>query len=455
MADKMNAESAQCDTAKSLSENSREATPAKSSPEQNVETMGETSAILSRSKKDKIDDKEQQPLESSKNRLKPKDKDSRDKIEQGESKVTTPKKDKSYRNRIVSSSESDDERVEQQRSKSPAHSKTRTSGSNGTPRTQRRENSSATSRKRSRSRSRERSRDRHRRYSQEHSSKRLRVEHSDERSRTYPSKSRDTHQSPWKEKANSSSENTSSPSPRKSQETLNSKEVKKTPQKTKNESKITNLSQKGTPPKKEVEKKSRFSPIFFCKPVKMEVSRSWRKEDSVRLLKQDWKYDKREHFCFFFGKESPFSNFHFAQFTVDGDTYSCSEQFMMHQKAVLFQDPFHAEQILKAKDPRQMKRFGRKVQNFNADIWHAKSEKIVGKGIKAKFMQNKHLKRDLINTFPRILVEASPRDRLWGIGMGEKNYKAQSRHTWRGKNRLGYLLTNIRNEIMDEEGLFH
>lgn len=72
-----------------------------------------------------------------------------------------------------------------------------------------------------------------------------------------------------------------------------------------------------------------------------------------------------------------------------------------------------------------------------------------------QFTENEDLKMKLITTFPRILVEASPRDRLWGIGLGAKNEKAHCRLTWRGKNKLGYLLTGIRNEIMEEEGLFH
>ena len=71
-----------------------------------------------------------------------------------------------------------------------------------------------------------------------------------------------------------------------------------------------------------------------------------------------------------------------------------------------------------------------------------------------KFEQNERLKQALIATFPRILVEAAPRDRLWGIGMGSSNENANCRLTWKGKNKLGYLLTNIRNEIMEKEGLF-
>nr|XP_022314279.1 peptidyl-prolyl cis-trans isomerase G-like isoform X2 [Crassostrea virginica] len=183
-------------------------------------------------------------------------------------------------------------------------------------------------------------------------------------------------------------------------------------------------------------------------------SRKLYKEDSLKLIKQDKRMDKKEHFCFFFGKDSPFSNFHSAAFEVQGIRYRCSEQFMMHQKAVLFEDNNHADLIMRATDPREMKKLGRKVENFNPNVWGMKSERIVRVGIKAKFEQNERLKKALIATFPRILVEAAPRDRLWGIGMGSSNIKAYSRLTWRGQNKLGYLLTYIRNEIMEKEGLF-
>lgn len=61
----------------------------------------------------------------------------------------------------------------------------------------------------------------------------------------------------------------------------------------------------------------------------------------------------------------------------------------------------------------------------------------------------------LIITFFRILVEVLFRDRLWGIGLGGKNEKVYCRFIWRGKNKLGYFLIYIRNEIMEEEGLFY
>lgn len=223
----------------------------------------------------------------------------------------------------------------------------------------------------------------------------------------------------------------------------------------KNKNNITKFFKRVTPQKKDDEKETRISPILFDEPNDAEYSDSLRKEDSLKLLKQDYKLDKRENFHFFFGKDDPFSNFHPARFTVNGETYTCSEQFMMHQKAMLFQDWFHAAEIMKAKVPLQMKRLGRKVQNFDPHVWGAECDKIMKRGLKAKFTENEHLKMELIKTFPRILVEASPRDRLWGIGLGGKNEKAHCRLTWRGKNKLGYLLTYIRNVIMEEEGLFH
>ncbi|XP_061182109.1 protein starmaker-like isoform X2 [Saccostrea echinata] len=203
-------------------------------------------------------------------------------------------------------------------------------------------------------------------------------------------------------------------------------------------------SQKVKSPRRE----SRFNSVDLIEKTKLNL------QDSITLMKQDYSKDRKEHFHFFFGKVSPFSNFHPAKFDLDGVTYSCSEQYMMHQKAVIFQDPYHANEIMKATDPVKMKKLGRQVQNFDAKHWANISEKVVKRGIMAKFKQNKNLMRALIATFPCILVEAAPRDRLWGIGLGAQNPKAHSRKSWRGKNKLGYLLTNIRNEIMRNEGLF-
>lgn len=71
-----------------------------------------------------------------------------------------------------------------------------------------------------------------------------------------------------------------------------------------------------------------------------------------------------------------------------------------------------------------------------------------------QFKQNPHLEKALIGTFPRILAEATPRSPLWGIGLDLSDPLINNRNTWRGKNWLGYLLTDVRNQIMDERGMF-
>lgn len=346
--------------------------------------INETFATDSRSKIDNMNDKEQQPLESSEKSSKPKDINSADKSELMESRYATPKKSRSYRKTNVRrNSESDDEGMEQhkkgssKKGKSPNDWKTRTDGSNETPKKQLTEDPIVTPRKRpkngskesseeksgghskdrsrrkSRSRSRDRSRKDSRDTSRKHQGNRSRerskersVKHSDEKSGTNSrerrERSRDRHssesKSPGKMKVIESHGNNSSESPQKSRETLNSTAVKKTSQTQKNKNNITNFFKRVTPQKKDDEKEARISPILFDEPNDAEYSDSLKKEDSLKLLKQDKRLDKREHFFFFFGKDVPFSNFHPARFTVDGETYTCSEQFMMHQKASKIND---------------------------------------------------------------------------------------------------------------------
>ena len=70
-----------------------------------------------------------------------------------------------------------------------------------------------------------------------------------------------------------------------------------------------------------------------------------------------------------------------------------------------------------------------------------------------QFSQNLHLEKQLIATHPRIMAECSPRDCLWGIGLGANNVKAWNVETWRGKNLLGYALMEVRKHIMKAKGL--
>lgn len=121
---------------------------------------------------------------------------------------------------------------------------------------------------------------------------------------------------------------------------------------------------------------------------------------------------------------------------------------MMAEKARLFGDDEMLESILKAKHPKEMKAFGRAVQNFDKDIWDKECYGIVKRASLAKFSQNPKLNDYLNSTKNRILVEASPRDRIWGIGMGQSNPDAENPVKWRGRNLLGFALTEARDELL-------
>jgi ribA/ribD-fused uncharacterized protein len=158
--------------------------------------------------------------------------------------------------------------------------------------------------------------------------------------------------------------------------------------------------------------------------------------------------DTRDGFTFFWRPDSPFSQWHPATFTVDGVTFTCAEQFMMHGKATLFGDAEVAAQILAAADPRQHKALGRKVRPFDEHVWRAHREDIVYRGSLAKFAQNPALRAALLATAGTELVEASPTDRIWGIGMSSSNPAATDRTKWRGQNLLGQILTRVRDELL-------
>jgi len=153
----------------------------------------------------------------------------------------------------------------------------------------------------------------------------------------------------------------------------------------------------------------------------------------------------------FFGKDEIYSHFYPCTFKVDDHTYSCGEQYMMHQKAVLFKDTEMAEKIMNETKPGSMKSHGRKVKNFIDEDWVAKCRDIVFKGNLAKFGQNDELKEILLKTGDLPIAEASPRDRRWGIGLGKNNPKALDKKQWRGKNWLGEALMLVRKNLKEEE----
>ena len=134
-------------------------------------------------------------------------------------------------------------------------------------------------------------------------------------------------------------------------------------------------------------------------------------------------------------------------FIIDGITYACAEQYMMAQKARLFKDDEILKQILDTNDPKKMKALGQKVKSFNQSVWDANKFDIVLKGNYAKFSQNEELKAFLLATKNYVLVEASPLDKIWGIGLKENDKNAKNPLLWKGKNLLGFALMEVRKKL--------
>ncbi|MBL7826737.1 MAG: NADAR family protein [Saprospiraceae bacterium] len=136
-----------------------------------------------------------------------------------------------------------------------------------------------------------------------------------------------------------------------------------------------------------------------------------------------------------------------ASFEVEGILYPTSEHFMMAHKALLFGDQVVFEQIIHSKTPGEAKDLGRMVSGFVEDVWVSTRYEIVKKANLEKFGQNEILKNYLVQTDQRILVEASPVDRIWGIGLTKDDPNASNIHAWRGTNLLGFALMEVRDSF--------
>lgn len=134
-----------------------------------------------------------------------------------------------------------------------------------------------------------------------------------------------------------------------------------------------------------------------------------------------------------------------SPFVVDGTTYTSAEHWMMAQKALLFDDQATFDKIILAKTPAEAKKLGRAVQNFEQAKWEEKRFELVTAGNVYKFGQDPDLKTFLLNTQDRVLVEASPLDPIWGIGLAAGDPKAQNPEQWEGLNLLGFALMAARD----------
>jgi ribA/ribD-fused uncharacterized protein len=155
-------------------------------------------------------------------------------------------------------------------------------------------------------------------------------------------------------------------------------------------------------------------------------------------------------YTFFWKSESPFSQWHPSTFTVSEVVFKTAEMHMMYKKAMLFGDAETAEEILKAKHPRDCKALGRKVKGFINDLWEADCKRFVYEGNHAKFTQNPAMLKILMDTGNTKLVEAAPNDYIWGIGLSEEDAKKIPESEWPGTNWLGEILTELRENLKEQ-----
>ena len=135
-------------------------------------------------------------------------------------------------------------------------------------------------------------------------------------------------------------------------------------------------------------------------------------------------------------------------FIVDGDIYSSAKQFMMAEKARLMGDRETRALIMNTDDPREIKKLGRKVRNFDSRLWDSHKFDIVVNGNYHKFSQNPEMRDFLISTAGKVLVEASPYDDIWGIGLEASHPDASDPSKWKGTNLLGFALMAVRDMLM-------
>jgi ribA/ribD-fused uncharacterized protein len=174
----------------------------------------------------------------------------------------------------------------------------------------------------------------------------------------------------------------------------------------------------------------------------------------VEDLRSRFNAGEKLKYVFFWGHQpgkngvsaSCFSQWYSAPFVVDNQRYPTAEHYMMAEKAALFGDHATRTQVLEAPNPGAAKALGRQVRGFDEAVWLENRFSIVARANEAKFAQNPELGQFLKQTGSRVLVEASPVDRIWGIGLAQDDEKANNPNLWRGLNLLGFALMRVRGD---------
>lgn len=149
--------------------------------------------------------------------------------------------------------------------------------------------------------------------------------------------------------------------------------------------------------------------------------------------------------------KSCLSQWYASAFEEGGIKFPTAEHYMMYQKAKLFGDHKACEKVLHASKPMEAKAIGHAVNGFKRELWEDKRFEIVVNGNLAKFSQNRELCKFLIDSGNRVLVEASPHDRIWGIGLAQEDPASADPNTWQGLNLLGFALMEVRDQLASQQ----
>lgn len=176
---------------------------------------------------------------------------------------------------------------------------------------------------------------------------------------------------------------------------------------------------------------------------------------SIQKIKDCFNSGDSLDYIFFWGHHAKpgkvtkacFSQWFPASFVVDSETYNCAEQYMMAEKARVFGDEDIRQKILMTEDPKEIKAMGRLVKNFDEEKWSSVASGIVFNGNFHKFGQNPNLCQFLLSTGEKVLVEASPYDTIWGIGMKETEEGIEDPYNWKGTNLLGFAMMEVRDML--------
>ena len=141
------------------------------------------------------------------------------------------------------------------------------------------------------------------------------------------------------------------------------------------------------------------------------------------------------------------SNWYPAYFNLDGTTYSSTEQYIMYQKCILFDDMASAVAVLETHDPAEQQAIGQNASGFVGTVWNGMKQIIAFRGLMAKFLQNENLKNQLLSTGNAYLVECAYKDTIWACGIRIHETDRHDMSKWRGQNLLGFTLMEVREAI--------